>query len=138
MTLASAVRLGIGHGIGQDLIPTEKFYTGGGTSVRGYAQNGLGPIDEILGPSGGDAMLVLNQEARFPVFRWLRGVGFVDAGNVFAKVRDVSIGGLKVGAGLGLRLNTPFALLRVDFGVPLSRDAGARRSRWYFSFGETF
>ncbi len=140
ITLATAVRFGAGHGIGQDLIPSEKFFAGGATSVRGYAQDGLGPVD-YLGVVGGDAMLVVNQEARFPVYRWVRAVAFLDAGNVFPKLGDVSIGALKAGAGLGLRLNTPIALLRIDFGVPLSAtpgSPGSRRGRWYFSFGQTF
>ena len=83
-------------------------------------------------------MLVLNQEARFPVYRWVGAVGFVDAGNVFSKVSDLSLGELKVGVGFGLRLYTPFALLRVDFGVPLSREPGTPKGRWYFSFGQIF
>ncbi len=138
VTLASAVRFGAGHGIGQDLIPSERFYAGGGTTVRGYGQDELGPIDFFGDARGGDAMLILNQEVRVPVFSWVQAVGFADAGNVFSKVGDVSLDGLKVGLGLGVRLNTPVALVRLDFGVPLSRLPGAPRSRWYFSFGQTF
>ena len=37
---------------------------------------------------GGSALLVLNGELRFPVYRWLKGVGFVDLGNVYPKVSD--------------------------------------------------
>ena len=39
-------------------------------------------------PSGGDRLLILNQEVRFPMYRWVNGVAFVDAGNIFAKGED--------------------------------------------------
>ena len=65
-------------------------------------------------------------------------MGFLDAGNVFPTISEVSFSDLKVGVGLGLRVDTPFALLRVDFGVPLSREPGDRRARWFFSFGQMF
>jgi outer membrane translocation and assembly module TamA len=40
--------------------------------------------------------------------------------------------------GAGVRLNTPFALIRVDLGMPLPRLAGEPRARWYFSLGHVF
>ena len=88
-------------------------------------------------PSGGDRLVILNQEARFKMYRWVNGVAFVDAGNIFAKGADWS--GLRLGYGIGLRLDTPVGLLRGDLGFPktdisLSR-AGAR---FYFGFGHIF
>ncbi|MFN8059813.1 MAG: translocation/assembly module TamB domain-containing protein [Vicinamibacterales bacterium] len=139
--LASALRVGLARPFGRNdsLLRSERFFVGGSNSVRGYREDGLGPFDDLLRePAGGQALLVVNEEARFPIHRWLHGVAFIDAGNVFARVADVRLDGLKVGVGLGLRIDTPFALVRVDYGVPASDRATASRGRWYFSLGQIF
>jgi outer membrane protein insertion porin family len=92
-------------------------------------------------PRGGDRLLVLNQEARFKMFRWANGVVFIDAGNIFKKGEDWS--GLKVGYGFGLRLDTPVGLLRGDVGFPVNATSSSgitatRSTRWYFGFGHIF
>jgi outer membrane protein assembly factor BamA/autotransporter translocation and assembly factor TamB len=136
VVLASAFRLGVGRGFGGQRLD-EKFLAGGGTSVRGFAEDALGPSDRF-GPIGGDALLVLNQEARFPIYRWVRGVGFFDAGNVFVRPSDLSLRDLDAGTGAGLRVALPFALLRLDLGVPLTRREERSRVRWYFGIGHAF
>ena len=135
--LASAFRLGAARAFGQDLIPSEKFFAGGGTSVRGFEEEGLGESD-FFGPVGGNALLLLNQEVRFPVYKWVRGVGFIDAGNVFPRARDISFTNLEAGAGFGLRIHSPFALLRIDFGMPITSRPREPSGRWYFAIGQTF
>jgi outer membrane protein assembly complex protein YaeT len=136
-----ASRAQIGSSFGREaLLFEQRFLSGGGTTVRGYAEDSLGPRDPFLGARGGDALLLFNQEARFPVRGWINGVAFLDAGNVFATRGDMSFSDLKVGYGIGLRLATPFAMLRLDFGVPASTvtpDAG-RRGRWYIGIGHIF
>ncbi len=134
---ASAFRFGVGRGFGgQDLIPSDRFFAGGANTVRGYREDSLGPTD-FLGPIGGHALMIFNQEARFPIYRWLRGVGFFDAGNVFEHASDLSLE-LKTSVGLGLRLATPVGMFRVDFAVPLSSENGRQTPRWYFSLGQMF
>ncbi len=138
IVLASALRLGLGRGFDQELIPSERFYAGGGTTVRGFAEDGLGGVDFFGDPRGGNGMLVLNQEARVPMFGWVHGVAFIDAGNVFEKASEFSLTNLEAGAGGGLRINSPFALLRVDFGVPLTNRRRQSSGRWYFGIGHSF
>ena len=138
VVLATAARLGLATGFGDDLIPTERFHAGGGNTVRGYPQDSLGPVGFFGEPRGGNALLVLNQEVRFPLLWILRGVGFVDAGNVFASPGDVSLRDLEIGLGGGLRADTPFGLLRVDFGFPVSDDGAERTGRFFFSIGQAF
>lgn len=138
--LASAARLGVAKGLGGvNLIPTERFRAGGARSVRGVEEESLGPRDEVFGDVlGGNALLLFNQELRFPVHRWLRGAAFTDLGNVFARPRDVALGDLVGSSGLGLRLVTPFGLLRVDYGRLWSPREGQSGGRWSFGIGQAF
>src|SRR5713226_137943 len=74
----------------------ERFFAGGGTSLRGFALNQAGPRDVCTGfPVGGQAMLILNQEFRFPmrlpfVGTSLGGAIFYDGGNVYSRLSRVS------------------------------------------------
>jgi outer membrane protein insertion porin family len=138
--LASAARVGIAKPLGgQELIPSERFFAGGARTVRGVTEDGLGPRNFVGDPIGGESLLVLNQEARFPVYKWLRGVAFVDAGNVFAERSRFDLGGLVGAVGVGARFATPFALLRVDYGRSVWGAGSALRSgQWYFGIGHTF
>ena len=138
LVLASAFRLGVGRGFDQDLIPSEKFFAGGGASVRGFAEDSLGERDFFGDPKGGNSLLVLNQELRVPIFKWVYGVSFIDAGNVFPRAKDMSAKDLEAGAGFGLRINSPFALVRIDYGMPLTRRSREPFGRWYFAIGQTF
>jgi outer membrane translocation and assembly module TamA len=114
------------------------FKTGGGTTVRGYDTDALTPAFALGVPIGGKVLLVMNQEVRVPVKRWLGAVGFVDAGNTFTGFDTFSFQELKVGAGAGVRLETPVAILRLDMGLPLPRPPGSPRARWYLSLGQAF
>jgi outer membrane protein assembly factor BamA len=143
VVLAGRAQIGTGFG-DQALIASERFLLGGATTVRGYGEDALGPTGPGGIPSGGDALLNFNAETRFPVRGWVQGVAFVDAGNVFATRGDLSFRDLAVGYGIGLRLASPFAMLRVDFGIPaktLSPDRPANQfksGRWYFGIGHIF
>ncbi len=138
MVFASAARAGVVVPLGgQELIVSERFFAGGSRSVRGVAEEGLGGRDFFGAPTGGQLMAVLNQEVRVPIYGWVRGVGFVDAGNVFTKPRDGSLRDLVGSVGVGLRLATPFALLRVDF-AKTAWGAPATSGRWTFGIGQAF
>jgi outer membrane protein insertion porin family len=80
------------------LIPLpERFFAGGGTSLRAFALNQAGPRDAVTGfPVGGQAELILNQEFRFPLRvpyfgTQLGGAFFYDAGNVFSRVSRMTL-----------------------------------------------
>jgi outer membrane protein insertion porin family len=86
------------NGSHEDDIPLpERFFAGGGTSLRGFSLNQAGPRDPTTGfPIGGTAMIVFNQELRFPlhapfVGSHLGGAVFYDAGNVFSDISHVSL-----------------------------------------------
>jgi len=80
------------------LIPLpERLFAGGGTSLRGFALNQAGPRDALTGfPVGGQAMLILNQELRFPlkipfVGSNLGGALFYDGGNVYSRLDRITL-----------------------------------------------
>jgi outer membrane protein assembly factor BamA len=136
--LASAARLGLVRALGgQELYVGERFFAGGSRTVRGVDENSLGERDIFGDPAGGEAMVVLNQEARVPIYKWLRGVAFVDAGNVFPTTSALKLNGLAGSVGLGVRLTTPFALLRADYGR-IAWGNGPRTGRWIFGIGQAF
>jgi outer membrane protein assembly complex protein YaeT len=137
VVVASGLRLGVANAFGDELLPSERFFTGGARSVRGYAEDSLGP--QFGGfPAGGEALLVLNGEVRAPIYRWVGGVAFFDAGNTFASPEQLSISDLRSSVGFGLRFNTPVGLLRLDAGFPRNRQPGEPRFRWTFSLGQAF
>lgn len=136
---AGAIRLGLAGGQGgQELVATERYFAGGATSVRGYDQNSLGPTDALGNPVGGNAMFIINNELRFPIYNILGGALFLDAGNVYQTVSDFDPLNLRYGAGIGLRLNTPYLLLRFDAGFKLFPKPGESRTKFYFSIGQAF
>jgi outer membrane protein assembly factor BamA len=141
--LVLASRALVGYAFGNDPLQfADRFRAGGATSVRGYGEDGLGPRDpnDPDLPGVGDRLLILNQEARFPIYRWVNGVVFADAGNIFEKGQVMSWRDLEVGYGVGLRFDTPVGLIRGDVGFPQSSVVNGRstRRRWYFGFGHIF
>lgn len=101
LVFARSFRFGVQTPVGDTLsneIPLpERFFAGGGTSLRGFGLNQAGPRDPLTGfPVGGLALLALNQELRFPmrlpfVGNKLGGAMFLDAGNVFSRVGRIAL-----------------------------------------------
>ena len=106
--------------------------------MPGFAQNAVGPLDLAGTPRGGQALLILNNELRVPLLSRVDGVLFSDIGNVYSRVSKFSLTDLRESAGVGLRVRTPWFLLRGDYGVVLDRRPNERRSRFYFSIGQAF
>jgi outer membrane protein assembly factor BamA len=139
LVVASAARFGFARTFGGEvLIPSERFYAGGANSVRGYREDDLGPRSILDDAEGGSALVVLNGELRFPVYRWLKGVGFVDLGNVYPKVSDISFTDFQIGVGAGARFDTPFGLIRFDFGIPANPRSFDPRWRFHIGLGHAF
>ena len=82
------------------MILSERFFAGGSRTVRGVAEGSLGPSD-FFGVTGGRLMAVFNEEARVPIYKWVHGVAFMDAGNVFDRPADVRLRDLIGSAGIG-------------------------------------
>ncbi len=130
---------------------SERFFAGGSTTLRGFSFESAGPrivvvpqgvfhnssgepvfLDPFAIPIGGNALAVVNLEARIPMTEWLRVVPFYDGGNVFRRMKDifnpadvvpgdVAQSNLRVlwsnTIGLGLRLKTPVGgEFAIDYG----------------------
>jgi outer membrane translocation and assembly module TamA len=131
----------------EDLLPaSERFFAGGDTTVRGFSLDRLGTDATISStgfPTGGNGLVVLNAEVRLAVIGGLGAVGFVDAGNVFLRARDLDLGQLRGAAGFGLRYRSPVGPIRIDMGFKLDRRELApgrleRRNVLHISLGQAF
>ncbi len=131
-----------------ELPASERFFAGGDTTVRGWALDRLGSASvlDVNGVSnGGNGLVILNGELRFPFWRQksLGGAVFVDVGNVFAKVGDIDLGQLRTGAGFGIRWRSPVGPLRTDFAWklhPITFGNGQPENHfaWYVTIGQAF
>jgi outer membrane protein insertion porin family len=117
---------------------TDRFYAGGGTTVRGFKQDELGPKLANGEPAGGNSVLVLNEELRYPLFWIFDAVSFIDIGNVFPRVSDFRIKDLRSAGGFGLRIRNPFVVLRFDYGFKFNRRPGETMGAFFFSIGQAF
>lgn len=121
----------------EDVPANRRFYAGGGGSVRGYAYQGVGPKDDDGVPIGGLSYAEGSLEARLAVTETIGIVPFVDAGTVsLDEVPDFN--DVKVGAGVGLRYQTPFGPLRIDAAIPLNKGEGDPDFGIYAGIGQSF
>lgn len=116
----------------------DRFFAGGASTVRGFRQDRLGPLDSRGNPVGGNARAILNLETRFPIWRWIGGALFVDAGTVVPEISDLRLDAFKMGTGGGLRIATPVGPIRVDVGYALQPVSGESRVQVYVSVGNPF
>ena len=139
-TFALDARLGLAAPYGNsDSLPSqERFYAGGSTTIRGYPQDKVGPLDSNGNPLGGNAVVIGNVEWRFPIWRWLGGAAFLDIGTVAPEVGNVSVSGFKTGLGGGLRITTPIGPVRFDAGYALNPIPGSGRWQFYLAIGHAF
>jgi outer membrane protein assembly complex protein YaeT len=139
LVYAGGVRVGLAGGLGgQAIVPSERFFAGGGTTIRGFDQDSVGPTDYFGDPAGGNATFIVNNELRFPVLSIFDGVGFVDIGNVYPRVVNFNPFDVRASAGLGLRVRTPYVLLRLDYGIKLDRRPGEGFGKLFFSIGQAY
>jgi translocation and assembly module TamA len=122
------------------IAPSRRLYAGGGSSVRGYGYQSIGPRDDKGDPSGGRSLVELSAEARIqtPLFGGALGfVPFVDAGTVGIGPTP-SFKEIKIGAGVGVRYNTSFGPIRLDVGVPLNPGPKDGPVGVYVALGQAF
>jgi outer membrane protein assembly complex protein YaeT len=128
-----------------DLPASERFFAGGDTTIRGFALDRVGAANTISSngfPTGGNAVLILNGELRFPVRGDFGGVLFIDGGNVFRRVTEFDLGDLRGSVGVGVRYQSPVGPIRFDVGFKMDRRVLGgeleNRAAFHFSLGQAF
>lgn len=121
----------------QDVPASERFYAGGGGSIRGFGFQEVGPFSAGL-PAGGRSVVETNTELRVKLSDTLGVVAFIDAGNVSDDTAP-DLDNLAIGVGGGLRYYTDFGPLRFDVATPISKtDNTGQDYQMYISIGQAF
>jgi translocation and assembly module TamA len=136
--LAARVKVGsILNGGVADIPAPQRFYAGGGGSVRGFSYQKVGPILDDGTPEGGLSLFEASGEIRQSLTPRWGVVAFVDAGDI-GVTRQPTVSDLSVGAGLGLRYNLPFGPIRVDVATPVVNKRNESPVQIYVSIGQSF
>ncbi len=144
-TLASRLDLGVAQPLGEanELLPSNRYFAGGASSMRGYKRRRLGPIDETNEPVGGEVMALAGAEIR-QIMGSLGSVPvgltvFLDAGQVWASRQEVRLDDVVAALGLGVWVRTPIGPIRVDvaqhLGDPLHGDP---KTVYHFAIGYAY
>jgi outer membrane protein assembly factor BamA len=155
---ANSLRIGLEQGYAGSVVPlSQEFFSGGGSTLRGFPLNGAGPqrvipvcgnpsnpatCSQITVPDGGNELLILNSELRFPLNVVKQGLGvvtFYDGGNVFPTVGFHDFTALYSNSvGIGLRYTTPVGPIRVDVGRNLNPVPGISATQVFVTLGQAF
>jgi outer membrane protein insertion porin family len=126
------------------LLPVqERFFLGGPNTLRGFRNFTVSPKDAAGGLTGGNKAYFVNTELIFPLYEAmrLRGLVFFDVGNNLDERNDfVDLFNTepRLGAGIGIRFNSPLGAIRVEWGFNLNRQEGEKLQVLHFTAGATF
>jgi outer membrane protein insertion porin family len=154
---ANDFRLGLAKPFaGSDVPLSERFFSGGADSLRGFPIDGAGPqravpvcsnpADQstctlISVPVGGDMLFIFNSELRFPlpVHRGLGAAVFYDGGNVYSNINLRQFADdFTHSVGVGLRYQTPVGPVRFDVGYRLTTVPGVNVTQYFVTLGQSF
>ena len=131
------------HGNTESIPIFERFFLGGPYDVRGFRFRGLGP--HFNGDAqGGTAAWYGNLEYVFPLFqKYLRGVLFLDYGNLSPQTSTFTLDEMRLTFGGGIRINFPFlggAPLPIGFylGDAFRHESSDRLQSFLFTIGAPF
>jgi outer membrane protein insertion porin family len=155
---ANRITLGLAKSFGSssDVPTSERFFSGGETTLRGFPINGAGPQRTVPAcsnpadpatcvnlqvPVGGRQLFILNSELRFPlgIKEGLGAAVFYDGGNVYSAI-GISrfIQDYSNTVGVGLRYKTPIGPVRFDIGRNLNPVSGVKATQFYITLGQAF
>jgi len=134
---------GYSFGWSKDPVPLfERFYMGGSNSLRQFKSLQVSPKDDTGTRIGGNSELLGTVEYQIPLFFGIKAAVFYDVGQVWgpdiSAGTKIDLGDLRHGAGAGLRWNSPFGPIRVDYGIKLDQKKGESFGNFNFSAGSSF
>jgi translocation and assembly module TamA len=136
--IATRLRLGrILNGTVDQIPASQRFYAGGGGSVRGFPYQAVGPRLDDDTPRGGVFLFESSFEVRHDLTPKWGMAAFVDAGAVGSS-GPIDFQDLAVGVGVGVRYNLGFAPIRIDIATPVARRKGEPPIQVYLSIGQSF
>jgi outer membrane protein assembly factor BamA len=157
LTWANNFRIGLASPFSGSFVPiSERFFSGGADSLRGFPINGAGPqrpvtvcsnpsnpatCTLISVPVGGRMLAIVNSEARFPIplKSGLGGVVFYDGGNVYSAVNFRQFTSNYTNSiGFGIRYRTPVGPVRFDIGHNLNAPPGVKATQYFVTLGQAF
>jgi len=118
----------------------ERYFLGGGDSVRGFPYRSIGPEDYNKDNYGGQTMYILTAELSHPIYSIVRGAAFIDIGDAGPDRFRFSTVNIGVGYGLRIKLPSIAAPLRLDFAFPVvnNQDGVSNSLRFHFNVGASF
>ncbi len=137
--LLARFRVSTLHVNNDSVLPVDtRLFSGGVNSQRAYEQRELGPQSFSRDPLGGEAYWVGSLEFIRPILDPLQAVVFLDAGQLYGDISELSFDDPNFAAGLGLRIDLPIGPVRLEYGYNLNRDEGEPRGTFHFSIGASF
>ena len=122
---------------------SRSYFSGGSNDIRGWRAYKLGPgsSNNMNEFNEANFKLTLNLEYRFPFIGKMNGALFIDAGNIWNVLDNISDSAYKfegfrdlneiaIGTGFGIRYDFDFFVLRLDTGFKTYNPALPRASRW--------
>ena len=139
LILAARTRAGFLFGTARDNVPAdERFYAGGGGSVRGFGFQLAGDLDDDDDPIGGRSLFEAAGEIRAQFTESIGAAIFADSGTAFSSTIPDFSEPLRIGVGGGLRYFSPIGPIRLDVGFPLNRRDSDDAFQIYVSIGQAF
>ncbi|KAF3977955.1 MAG: outer membrane protein assembly factor BamA [Methylococcales symbiont of Iophon sp. n. MRB-2018] len=131
---------GGGYGDTKELPFIEHYFAGGVQSIRGYADNTVGPQDSRNDPLGGSTKIIARAELFFPVpfvddLKSIRIGSFIDAGMIS---NGFEINNLRYSVGFSGEWLSPFGALSVSLALPMNASDDDEEEVFQFSFGSGF
>lgn len=135
--------IGVVDNFGGGEVPLyERYFLGGGETLRGFPYRRVSPVDENGDNVGGASMFLATTEISHPIWRFIRGAVFCDVGSVWEKSYRFNPGDLNVGVGYGLRIKVPVlnAPIKLDLAYPVlnNQDDLSSKLRFHFNMGFTW
>ena len=139
LIFAARTRAGFLFGAERNDVPAdERFFAGGGGSVRGFGFQLAGELDDGDDPIGGRSLFELAGELRGQFTDSLGAALFVDSGAAFKSAAPDFDEPLRIGTGAGLRYFSPIGPIRLDVGVPVNGRDSDDDFQIYVSIGQAF